>query len=92
MSGRACAGPSGGRASLLAEMATAEIVDYAALSLDELEAELATLASHLYAGTCRWLELVAELDRRGGWAESGQACEAEEKDPQCGPFSSGGRI
>jgi len=38
------------------------------MSLDELEDELATLASHIYAGTCRWLELVAELDRRGGFA------------------------
>jgi Domain of unknown function (DUF222)/HNH endonuclease len=35
------------------------------LSVDELEDEIATLASHIYAGTCRWLELVAELDRRG---------------------------
>lgn len=52
-------------------MATAERDDLTALSLDELETELATLASHLYAGTCRWLELVAELDRRSGWAESG---------------------
>ena len=42
-----------------------------ALPRDALEAELATLASHLYAGTCRWLELVAELDRRSGWAEAG---------------------
>jgi hypothetical protein len=58
-------------------MATAETVDLAALGLDELEAELATLASHLYAGTCRWLELVAELDRRGRWAESGWASCAE---------------
>jgi Domain of unknown function (DUF222)/HNH endonuclease len=45
--------------------------DPAAASLAELEDELATLAAHLYAGTCRWLELVGELDRRGGWAESG---------------------
>ena len=36
------------------------------LSFDVLEEELASLASHLYAGMCRWLELVAELDRRGG--------------------------
>jgi Domain of unknown function (DUF222)/HNH endonuclease len=35
------------------------------MSVDELEDEIATLASHIYAGTCRWLELVAELDRRG---------------------------
>jgi Domain of unknown function (DUF222)/HNH endonuclease len=41
------------------------------LPLDELEAEIATLASHIYAGTCRWLELVGELDRRGSWAEWG---------------------
>jgi 5-methylcytosine-specific restriction endonuclease McrA len=39
--------------------------DTDALSFRELEDELATLAAHLYAGTCRWLELVAELDRRG---------------------------
>src|SRR5688572_577005 len=38
------------------------------MSADELEDEIATLASHIYAGTCRWLELVGELDRRGGFA------------------------
>jgi len=38
------------------------------LTFNELENELASLASHLYAGMCRWLELVAELDRRGGLA------------------------
>ena len=59
-------------------MATAEmVVDLSGLSLDELEAELATLASHLYAGTCRWLELVGELDRRGGFAGSGCSSVAE---------------
>src|SRR5207247_2233071 len=47
------------------------------LTLAELEDEIATLASHLYAGTCRWLELVAELDRRGAWAESGSGSCAE---------------
>jgi Domain of unknown function (DUF222) len=45
--------------------------DPADLSLEELEDEVATLASHIYAGTCRWLELVGELDRRGEWEESG---------------------
>jgi hypothetical protein len=50
---------------------TEEPADLAALPLADLEAELATLASHLYAGTCRWLELVAELDRRAGWVEAG---------------------
>jgi hypothetical protein len=41
------------------------------LSLDQLEDEIAELSSHIYAGTCRWLELVGELDRRGGFTESG---------------------
>lgn len=41
------------------------------LSIDQLEEEIATLASHIYAGTCRWLELVGEIDRRGGFTESG---------------------
>ncbi|MGZ4356125.1 MAG: DUF222 domain-containing protein [Gaiellaceae bacterium] len=46
-----------------------DTTDPAVLELDELEAEL---AAHLYAGTCRWLELVAELDRRGSWAADGR--------------------
>jgi uncharacterized protein DUF222/HNH endonuclease len=45
--------------------------DLAGLSLGELEDEVATMASHVYAGTCRWLELVGELERRGSWEESG---------------------
>jgi Domain of unknown function (DUF222)/HNH endonuclease len=45
-----------------------ENVTLSDLSDEELEDEIATLASHIYAGTCRWLELVAELDRRGGFA------------------------
>jgi hypothetical protein len=63
--------PSGLPDTLLAEMATTQATEMAVLNLDELEAELATLASHLYAGTCRWLELVGELDRRGDFAEDG---------------------
>ena len=46
-------------------------MDVSELDGDQLEDELATLAAHLYAGTCRWLELVAELDRREGWAGTG---------------------
>jgi hypothetical protein len=37
------------------------------LNQRQLEDEIAILASHIYAGTCRWLELVAELDRRADW-------------------------
>jgi hypothetical protein len=35
------------------------------LSVPELEAEIASWAACLTAGTCRWLELVGELDARG---------------------------
>jgi hypothetical protein len=41
------------------------------LPLDELEDEIATRAASIYAGTCRWLELIAELERRGSFTESG---------------------
>jgi uncharacterized protein DUF222/HNH endonuclease len=52
-------------------MATKDVSDPTELSLRELADEIATLASHIYAGTCRWLELVGELDRRGSWADYG---------------------
>jgi uncharacterized protein DUF222 len=40
-----------------------------------LQDELAALASHLSAGMCRWLELVAELDRRADSADVGPTAE-----------------
>lgn len=43
----------------------------ATLPLERLEAEITTLAADLWAATCRWLLLVAELDRRDGWASWG---------------------
>jgi len=33
--------------------------------------EITELASHIHAPTCRWLGLVAEFDRRGGWSDWG---------------------
>jgi hypothetical protein len=45
--------------------------DLAGLPLERLEAEITELAAHLNAGTCRWLELVAEFDRREGWGSWG---------------------
>ena len=36
-----------------------------------LEEELATLAAHLSAAMCRWLELVGEFERRGDWRDHG---------------------
>jgi hypothetical protein len=58
--------------------------DPAGLDREELEVELATLAAHLYAGTCRWLELLGELDRRGNWPEEGPESCAEWVAWRCG--------
>jgi hypothetical protein len=66
------------------DMATTEHEALSELSFDELTDELATLAAHIYAGTCRWLELVAELDRRGGWAGWGCRSCAEWLAWRCG--------
>lgn len=41
--------------------------DPAGLVTERLEAEICTLAGHLAAATCRWLELVAEFDAREAW-------------------------
>ncbi len=39
------------------------------LPTERLEAELTTFASHLAAGTCRWLLMVAEYDRRRAYEQ-----------------------
>lgn len=39
--------------------------------LDDLGDEIARLAAHLHAAMHRYLELVAEFDRRGGWEPAG---------------------
>ncbi len=39
--------------------------------LELIEREITQLASHIHAATCRWLGLVAEFDRREGWADWG---------------------
>jgi Domain of unknown function (DUF222)/HNH endonuclease len=56
----------------LPEMSTTAVSDPADLSLDRLVDELATTASHLAAGMCRWLSLVREVDRRKHWAHAGR--------------------
>jgi hypothetical protein len=47
-------------------------------------AEITTLAGHLNAGNARFLALVAELDRRRGWAEAGVKSCAHWLNWQCG--------
>ncbi|HEU4980940.1 MAG TPA: DUF222 domain-containing protein [Solirubrobacterales bacterium] len=41
------------------------------LPTERLEHEITKLAAHINAGSCRWLELVAEFDRREGWGSWG---------------------
>jgi hypothetical protein len=38
---------------------------------EQLEAEITSLAAQINAGCCRWLELVAEFDRREAWGSWG---------------------
>ena len=52
-------------------MDTREVVTPDTMPLERLEAEITTLAGHLAAGECRWLQLIAEYDRRGGWEQWG---------------------
>ena len=45
--------------------------EFSSVSTPDLVAEITTLAGHLNAGNARFLALIAELDRRRGWAEWG---------------------
>ena len=49
------------------------VVDGAAVPTERLEAEACTLAAQLAAATCRFLLIVAELDRREAWRQWGCA-------------------
>ena len=51
--------------------------------LERLEREIGELAAHIHAATCRWLGLVAEYDRREGWAEWGAKSCAQWLAHQC---------
>jgi hypothetical protein len=43
--------------------------------IDDLVADICTLAGHLNAANHRWLMLIAEFDRRNGWSDSAtQSC------------------
>jgi hypothetical protein len=45
------------------------------MPLERLEAEITELAGHLAAAECRWLQLIAEFERRGGHEKWGcQTC------------------
>jgi 5-methylcytosine-specific restriction endonuclease McrA len=52
-------------------MDTREVVALDTVPLERLEAEITQLAGELAAAECRWLQLIAEYDRREGWAQWG---------------------
>ena len=47
----------------------ADTGEHGGLSTPELEARITELAGHLHAANRRWLALIAEFDRREGWAD-----------------------
>jgi hypothetical protein len=44
---------------------------FTSMSTSRVESELVEMAGHLAAGTCRFLQLLAEFDERDGWAGPG---------------------
>ena len=40
-------------------------------NLERLAEEITEMAAHINAATAYWLDLIAEFDRRGGWADTG---------------------
>ncbi len=58
--------------------------EFSSLSTPDLVDQITTLAGHLNAANARFLTLVAELDRRRGWAEWGVKSCAHWLNWQCG--------
>ena len=65
-------------------METREVSTPDSMPLERLEAEITELAGHLSAAECRWLLLVAEYDRRAGYAEWGRRSCAHWLSAYCG--------
>ena len=59
-------------------------MEFSTVSTPALVSEITTLAGHLNAGNARFLALIAELDRRRGWAEWGVKSCAHWLNWQCG--------
>lgn len=53
---------------VVSDIAMGEMDRAGSMPTERLEAEIKTLSGHLAAALCRWLLLVAEFDRREGWA------------------------
>jgi hypothetical protein len=48
---------------------TLDVVMPETMPLERLEAVITQLAGHLAAAECRWLQLIAEFDRRAGYEQ-----------------------
>ncbi|HVE46071.1 MAG TPA: DUF222 domain-containing protein [Acidimicrobiales bacterium] len=68
----------GAQIDVVGEVATDEV------PLEYLEREICQLGSNIAAATCRWLLLLAEFDRREGWAVWGARSCAEWLSWRCG--------
>jgi hypothetical protein len=79
---------TGGGASGLADGRASGL---AALAVERLEGEITELAAHISAATCRWLLLVGEFDRRGGWLGWGCRSCAQWLSYRCGLSPGAGR-
>jgi len=66
------------------EMTYTNETDIRSLALERLEMEISELAAHIHAATCRWLMLVAELDRREGYLGWGCRSCADWLSVRCG--------
>jgi hypothetical protein len=60
-------------------------------SIDELAADICTLAAHINAATHRWLLMIAEFDRRKGWNDGGTKTCAHWLNWKCGMAVGAGR-
>lgn len=58
--------------------------EFSSVSTPDLVRQITTLAGHLNAGDARFLALIAELDRRQGWAEWGMKSCAHWLNWKCG--------
>lgn len=64
--------------------ATAAETRLADVPLELIEREIEQLAARVNAGAARWLELLAEFDRRGGWGDTGCRSTSEWVAWRCG--------
>jgi hypothetical protein len=61
-----------------------ELRDLSDVPTEHLERQISELAGHIYAATCRWLQMVAEYDARRSWSDRGAKSCAQWLSYRCG--------